>query len=261
MYGFPSDGHSYVEEFSSSERSGPAVKDDPAPAVLLSPEREAVLLRRAFTLALITIGYNIVEGLVSVWFGAGDDALALLGFGVDSFVEVISGLGIAHMLLRMRQAPVSARDGFERRALRITGSAFYLLAAGLLAGAAVNLVRQHVPATTVPGIVIALVSIATMYALMRTKRSTGRALGSEAMCADADCTRTCLQLSVLLLAASALYAMTGWGAADAVGSVAIAVLSAREGREAFMTARSAALGCGCHDSCESSPPPQGPDCS
>ena len=85
------------------------------------------LLRTALFLSFITIFYNIIEGVVSVYFGAEDETLALFGFGVDSFVEVISGIGIAHMILRMRFSKVVTRDKFEKTALRITGTVFYLL--------------------------------------------------------------------------------------------------------------------------------------
>ncbi len=98
------------------------------------------LIRKAFALSLITIFYNLVEGLVSIYFGAGDETLALLGFGVDSFVEVISGIGIAHMILRMKYSKVENRDEFEKTALRVTGTVFYLLAAGLIIGSVLNII-------------------------------------------------------------------------------------------------------------------------
>src|SRR5512136_940714 len=84
----------------------------------------------ALWLALFTIFYNLAEGLVSVYFGAQDETLTLFGFGIDSFIEVMSGLGILAMVLRIRHNPDTPRSQFERTALRVTGSAFYLLAAG-----------------------------------------------------------------------------------------------------------------------------------
>src|SRR5690349_7730621 len=85
----------------------------------------------ALWLAWFTILYNLAEGLVSVFFGLNDEALTLFGFGVDSFIEVMSGIGILAMVLRIRQNPETARSQFERTALRVTGSSFYLLALGL----------------------------------------------------------------------------------------------------------------------------------
>ena len=155
-------------------------------------------LNVALVLGLVTVGYNIIEAVVSIWLGFNDDTLALLGFGVDSLVEVISGLGIVHAVLRMRKSPVESRDHFERQALRITGWAFYLLAAGMIIGALLNLLQGSRPATTVPGILVSLVSIATMWWLMSAKMKTGKALHSDAIIADANCTKTCLLLSLPL---------------------------------------------------------------
>ncbi len=106
------------------------------------------LLRTALILSLITIFYNTVEGLISVYYGAEDETLALFGFGVDSFVEVISGIGIAHMILRMRFSKIVRRDKFEKTALRITGAAFYLLTIGLITGSVLNIIYDVKPETT-----------------------------------------------------------------------------------------------------------------
>ena len=148
------------------------------------------ILDVALALGLVTVVYNIIEAVVSIGFGLADDTLALLGFGVDSLVEVISGLGIVHMVLRMRKSPVESRDQFERQALRITGWAFYLLAAGMVLGALLNLLQGSRPTTTVPGILVSLVSIATMWWLMSAKMKAGKALHSDAIIADANCTKT-----------------------------------------------------------------------
>ena len=209
------------------------------------------LYRRASLLALITIFYNIAEGVVSVWFGADDGTLSLFGFGLDSFVEVISGIGIWHMVRRLGQGDIADRDPFERRALRITGGAFYLLALGLTVTAALSLVQGHHPDTTRWGIVIGIVSIVSMQALIHYKVKVGNALNSPAILADAACTRTCLRLSVVLFAASVGYALTGIGWLDAVGSLLIAVLSFLEGREALQKARG--LGCSCSGNCSTAP--------
>ncbi|MFP4071806.1 MAG: cation transporter [Desulfovibrionales bacterium] len=210
-----------------------------------SRERER-LLRLAMILALITIGYNLVEGVVSVFFGLEDETISLFGFGLDSFVEVISGAGIFHMILRIRKAPTESPDRFERLALRITGGAFYLLFLSIAATSAVNLLQGHQPETTFWGIVIASISILTMWLLILFKMKVGRALDSQAIIADAHCTRACLSLSVVLLAASLLYELTGVGGFDALGGIAIALLSLREGREAFQKAR----GLPCCSSCQ-----------
>jgi divalent metal cation (Fe/Co/Zn/Cd) transporter len=211
----------------------------------VSPDARDQLLARALLLGIITIVYNVIEGVLSVYFGYSDDTLALFGFGVDSFVEVLSGIGIVHMIQRLRKHGEEQRDSFERTALRITGIAFHILAAGLLAGAVISVVAGAVPETTVPGIIISLVSLATMYMLFRAKLNVGRALHSDAIIADANCTRTCYYLSLVLLASSGLYELSGLGYFDTLGSLGIAWFAWKEGREALAKARSGALSCNC----------------
>jgi len=204
-------------------------------------ERGAVtrrLLDAALALSIVTVLYNLVEGAVSVYFGLEDETLSLLGFGVDSFVEVISGLGIGHMVWRMKRQPVEGRDRFERLALRITGTSFYLLAVGLMAGSVAALVTGNRPTTTMAGVVISAVSILTMGILIRLKLKVGRRLGSDAIVADAHCTRACLRLSFTLLAASLLYELLRLPFVDVIGGLVIAYLSLREGMEAFEKASS-----------------------
>ena len=202
----------------------------------------------ASALAVITIGYNIVEGLVSVFFGFTDESLSLFGFGVDSFVEVVSGLGIWHMVRRMRQNGNETPDTFERTALKTTGTAFYILTAGLLLTAALNIYRGSRPETTLWGIIVSGVSILTMWLLMYYKLKIGRQFNSPALIADAHCTKTCLYLSFVLLIASLGYELTGVGMLDSAGALLIAFLSFREGREAFEKTKGN-LACSCHGEC------------
>jgi divalent metal cation (Fe/Co/Zn/Cd) transporter len=202
------------------------------------------LLSAAFWLAIITIAYNVVEGIISVAFGLSDDTLALLGFGLDSFVEVISGIGILHMVIRMRRSESDKNDQFERNALRITGFSFMLLTAGLIGGSVINLVQGIKPDTTIPGIIISVLSILTMWALMKAKLRVGRRLSSDAIIADAHCTRTCFYLSMILLAASGLYAIFEIAYFDIAGSLGIAYFAFREGLEAFGKARGK-IACNC----------------
>ena len=201
---------------------------------------------RATLLAVITIGYNILEGAVSLWFGAADETLALFGFGFDSFVEVISGIGVWHMVRRIRNNSGESQDEFERTALRITGVAFYLLNAGLVLSAALSLWTRHHPETTVWGIIVSLVSISFMWLLIHYKIRVGQALESPAILADAACSRACLYLSLVLLVSSLGYELTGIGGIDAIGSLIIALLAFREGREALQKAKGLSCSCSCH---------------
>ena len=208
-------------------------------------------IRTAYILAIVTIVYNVAEGLVSVFYGISDDTLALLGFGVDSFVEVLSGIGILHMIYRMKKAGINdvvSRDRFEKQALRVTGTAFYLLVAGLLVGSVLKGIQGAKPETTLVGIIISVLSILTMYILMKWKLNIGRKLNSNAIIADANCTRTCFYLSFILLASSALYELFGISWLDIAGSLGIAWFAFREGRESFEKARSEEV-LGCED-CE-----------
>jgi divalent metal cation (Fe/Co/Zn/Cd) transporter len=195
------------------------------------------LYKRASLLAQITIFYNLIEGVVSVFFGVADETLSLFGFGVDSFVEVLSGIGIWNMVRRMRHNPDADTERFEKRALRITGAAFYLLAVGLVITAGINLYQGHRPETTFWGIVIAMISIFTMWALIYFKVKVGKQLNSNAILEDANCTKACLYLSFTLLLASLGFELTGIGGIDSIGAILIAIFSFREGRESFEKAR------------------------
>jgi divalent metal cation (Fe/Co/Zn/Cd) transporter len=194
---------------------------------------EQKLYKKAFQLSLFTIFYNILEGVISMILGYKDETLSLFGFGADSFIEVMSGIGIAVMIIRMRQNPESSRGKFEITALKITGTAFYLLAAGLVAGIVYNIVNQIKPETTFWGVIISLISIAVMVWLMNSKKSVGKKLGSDPVIADANCTKVCVYMSLVLLAASLIYELTGFAYADAIGAAGLAYFSWSEGREAF----------------------------
>jgi len=199
--------------------------------------------RQALWLAVFTIAYNLAEGLVSIYFGIQDEALTLFGFGVDSFIEVMSGIGILAMVLRIRHDREGQRSRFERTALRVTGAAFYILVAGLVLSAATSLIKGHKPVTTVPGFVIAAASIAIMWALVSAKRRVGRALRSQPILADANCTLACIYMSLVLLASSLLYQFTGIGFADSLGAAGLVYFSIREGSEAFAKARGRECAC------------------
>ena len=195
-------------------------------------------LKYAIFLAIITVVYNIIEGLAAVYFGLMDETLALFGFGLDSFVEVISGVGIGHMVIRIQRNEDVHRDGFEKTAMQVTGTAFYLLAAGLFSTSIYNLIIGSRPETTLWGVVISSISILVMWWLIYNKTKVGTELHSDAMIADAKCTRVCMQLSFVLLIASLGYEVFEIGSIDALGSLLIGGISFREGKEAFEKAES-----------------------
>ncbi len=203
-----------------------------------NPYIKEILYKQAAILALITIFYNTIEGIISVFFGLEDETIALFGFGVDSFVEVISGVGIWHMIRRLnRNNDNTNPDIFEQQALRITGMSFYILTFALIGTAALNLYHNHSPETTLWGIIVSIISIITMWLLIHYKVKVGKQLKSQAILTDATCTKTCLYLSFVLLLSSAGYELTGIGGLDSIGAILIAALSFKEGRESFQKAR------------------------
>ncbi len=200
-------------------------------------DSEQKVYNKAFYLSLFTIFYNILEGIISMILGYEDETLSLFGFGADSFIEVMSGIGIAVMIMRVRQNPDSSKSKFEITALKITGVAFYLLAVGLITGIVFNLVNHNKPETTMWGIIISLISIAVMVWLMNSKKNVGKKLDSDAIIADANCTKVCVYMSLVLLVSSVIYELTGFAYADAIGAAGLAYFSISEGREAFEKAK------------------------
>ena len=198
---------------------------------------EQGLYKHAYKLSLFTIVYNVIEGLVSMILGYEDETLTLFGFGVDSFIEVMSGIGIAVMIYRIRQNPESSKTRFEIRALKTTGLAFYLLSAGLMAGIVLNIISHHKPVTTLWGVVISVISIVVMTWLMNAKKSVGKQLDSGPIIADANCTKVCVYMSVVLLLSSLIYEMTGFVYADLIGAAGLIYFSVSEGKEAFEKAK------------------------
>lgn len=206
----------------------------PTPVNVLSSISAHKWYRWALVLALITIFYNLAEGAISVWFGLHDESLALFGFGLDSFIEVISGFGILRLVIRLQQSPNEKnRSSFEKTALHITGIAFYLLVVGVGFMAIFSLINAHKPVTTFWGTTVSLLSLSTMYIVMRAKYYVGEQLNSAPIQADATCTRACLYMSFLLLASSLIYTWTGFPYIDSIGALGIMWFAWREGKEAF----------------------------
>jgi len=194
---------------------------------------EKKLYTIALWLAVFTILYNLAEGIIATWFGYEDETLTLFGFGVDSFIEMISGIGILHMVLRIQKDPSANRDKFERTALRVTGTAFYLLVAGLVVSASIIFYTGQKPITTFWGVVISSFSILVMLGLIYGKIKIGKQLNSEPILADANCTKVCIYMSVILLVSSGIYELTHLPYIDAAGTLGLAWFSFKEGKECF----------------------------
>jgi divalent metal cation (Fe/Co/Zn/Cd) transporter len=200
-------------------------------------EYSTSLYKNAYYLSLFTIFYNIAEGLISMILGFKDETLTLFGFGADSFIEVMSGIGIALMILRIKQNPASSKNEFEIKALKITGTAFYILSIGLIVGIIINIINNHKPETTLWGIIISIISIVVMVWLMKAKKGVGIKLDSEPIISDSNCTKVCVYMSIVLLASSLIYELTGFAYADAIGAAGLIYFSISEGKEALEKAK------------------------
>ena len=216
-------------------------------AIITSTDKIEKLYRLAFILAIFTIIYNIGEGIISIYIGYEDESLVLFGFGVDSFIEVISGLGIATMVFRIQKNPDSNRNNFERIALRITGFAFYGLLVGLVISSIFNVFTHHKPDTTLGGIVISCISLIIMWALIILKTSTGKQLHSDAIIADAECARVCMYMSIILLGSSVIYHFFRIAYIDSIGTFGLSYFAFKEGKECFEKAKNNTY-CSCNHS-------------
>jgi divalent metal cation (Fe/Co/Zn/Cd) transporter len=189
-------------------------------------ERTAVV-RHGRRLEYFTITWNSFEGLVAIVAGAIAGSISLVGFGIDSFIEVTSG---SVLLWRMSvDAEVHRRELNERQALRIVGACFLLVAAYITYESALDLWSRRAPEHSIPGIILACVSLTVMPLLSRAKRRVGRALGSAAMHADAKQTEFCTYLSAILLAGLLLNALFGLWWADPVAALIMVPIIAKEG--------------------------------
>jgi divalent metal cation (Fe/Co/Zn/Cd) transporter len=196
-------------------------------SITLSPRRRSQLNRRSLRLAYATAGYNLLEGIVAIAAGAAASSTALLGFGLDSFVEVSSALVV---IWQFRSRVPESR---ERLALRLIAVSFFALAAWITADA-VHALLGDAPAEASPvGIGIAVASVVVMPLLVWAKRRTGRELGSATVVADSVQTMLCTYLSLIVLVGLLLNAALGWSWADPVAALVIAAVAVREGVEAW----------------------------
>ena len=187
---------------------------------------------RAIVLERVTIGYNVVEGLIAVTFGVIAGSIALTGFGFDSWIEVTA----AAVVLRRLRAEVAGGEpdqAKERRALRVVAVTFFVLALYVTVEGVRDLVVGDEPSITVVGMVLTALSAVIMPALARLKKAVGEAMNSRLVLADAAETRLCAWLSVSTLAGLAGFAAFGLSWIDPLAGFVIAYFAVREGREAW----------------------------
>lgn len=202
---------------------------------------DEALYKRALALSYFTVGYNVLEGVVSIAFGWYAGSVALVGFGSDSFVESLSGAVMVWRFRRHGTISPEEEERVEKRATRLVGYALFSLGAYVLYEAVRKLWLHEPPERTLVGVVIAVISLLVMPLLFVMKRRTAAALGSASLMADSQQTLACVLLSLSLLVGVGLNYLFGFWQADPVAALVIVVFLAREGCEALREARA----CGC----------------
>ncbi|MFE3717923.1 cation transporter [Streptomyces cyaneofuscatus] len=195
-----------------------------------SPARRDALARRIRLLVAATIAYNVIEAAVALTAGTIASSTALIGFGLDSVVEVSSATAVAWQFSARDHA---VREAREKAALRIIAVSFFALAAYVSVDAVRALAGDGEAERSVTGIALAALSLAIMPFLSAAQRRAGRELGSASAVADAKQTLLCTYLSAVLLVGLLLNALLGWSWADPVAALAIAVIAVKEGRDAW----------------------------
>ncbi len=185
-----------------------------------------VFERRALRLAWATIAWNVVEAVVAIAAGTAASSIALVGFGLDSTVEVMSAVVIVWQFRGL------SKDR-EQRALKLIAISFFVLGAYVSVQAIIDLAGKSEPRGSTVGIGLAVASLVVMPVLARAKRRNGMLLGSATVVADSNQTKLCAYLSAILLAGLILNATVGWWWADPIAALAIATLAVNEGREAW----------------------------
>ncbi|MEV0486585.1 cation transporter [Streptomyces sp. NPDC050508] len=195
-----------------------------------SPARQDALTRRIRLLVAATITYNVIEAIVAITAGTLASSTALVGFGLDSVIEVSSAAAVAWQFSARDHA---AREARERTTLRIIAFSFFALASYVTVDAVRALTGTGEAERSVPGIVLAALSLAVMPFLSAAQRRAGRELGSASAVADSKQTLLCTYLSAVLLVGLVANAALGWAWADPIAGLVIAVVAVKEGRDAW----------------------------
>lgn len=204
----------------------------------LALERRRLLHRRALRLEYFTIGWNVLEAIVAIGAGVVAGSVALVGFGVDSGIEVISAVGLWWRLRTAGpDATVAEESAAEHRALYIVAATFFLLAAYIAYEAGMALLGREEPDRSTVGLVLSVLSLLIMPLLAWWKQRTGRQMHSRALVADSVETWVCSYLSLALLAGVGLHQLFGWWWADAVGALAMVPVIVWQGWETLGEAR------------------------
>ncbi len=196
-------------------------------------QRQAELYRRGLLLEYVTVVYNALEAALSIVFGYLAGSIALIGFGLDSVVESLSGFILIWRLRQHGRITKAEEQRVEKKAMKFVAVTFFILGFYILFQSVKKLVLQDMPDPSVPGIIIALVSLAVMPTLSIAKRRIGEQIRSGALIADAKETLACSFLSVALLLGLGLNYLRGWWWADAVAGIFIVLFLIHEGLESW----------------------------
>jgi divalent metal cation (Fe/Co/Zn/Cd) transporter len=195
-----------------------------------TPTRRTQLTRRIRLLVAATITYNVIEAVVALTAGTVASSTALIGFGLDSIVEVSSAAAVAW---QFSAADHTVREAREKTALRVIALSFFALAAYVTIDSARSLTGTGEAGHSTPGIVLAALSLAIMPFLSAAQRRAGRELGSASAVADSKQTLLCTYLSAVLLVGLLANSLLGWSWADPIAALVIAAVAVKEGREAW----------------------------
>ena len=195
------------------------------------------LYKKALFLEYFTVGYNLLEAFVSILFGSLANSIALIGFGLDSIVESLSGMVLIWRLLKHGKISAEQEEKIEKRAQRFVAISFFILSAYVLYESIGKLIRQEIPEPSLPGIIIAIVSIIVMPILMMQKYRTGQSINSKALIADSKETLACAFLSVALLIGLSTNYLFGFWQADPIVGIIIVIFLVREGIENWQESR------------------------
>ncbi|GAA1137433.1 cation transporter [Microbacterium natoriense] len=196
-------------------------------SVSLAPERRATLERRIRIIVAVTIGYNLIEAVIAIAAGSAVSSTALIGFGLDSTIEVLSAAAVAWQFTRRDP------ERWEKPTLRVIAIAFFALAAYVTVSSALTLLGGTRPEHSTVGIILTAASVVVMPFLSLAERRAGREIGSATAVADSMQTLICTYLSAAVLLGLVLNSLFGWWWADAVAGLVIAVFAVREGLEAW----------------------------
>lgn len=197
----------------------------------MPPKTKAALVGKALAAQYVLLAYNLAEGILSVFFGSSAGSIALVSFGLDSFIESLSALIVTWRLRKSGSVPPEKEEEHEQRALKLVGYSFILLSAYVMLESVRKLLHQEIPDASLPGIIISLASIIFMSHLSKRRHDLGHRIGSHALVADSRQTQLCVYMSLALLGGTGLNYLFGWWWADPLAGALIAALAFTEGKK------------------------------